>query len=130
MAAYTSETIGGDHVRRFIGGKFVQTESCFIRKGIFKHPLLVTAAGVFPYVTMLGSHCFFPLRSAFFSRPRCLGLIMKNRVNSFFSSSDQFISNFNVFNNTKITLYYNVCMRTSGDKIRISDEAEHVQSVS
>jgi len=26
----------------------------------------------------------FPLRSAFISRPRCLGLIMKNRVKSFF----------------------------------------------
>ena len=36
----------------------------------------------------------------------------------------------NVFNNIKITLYYSVCMRTSGEKARISDEAERVQSVS
>ena len=33
-------------------------------------------------------------------------------------------------NNVKITLYYSVCMRTSGEKVRISDEAERVQSVS
>jgi len=29
-----------------------------------------------------------------------------------------------------MTLYYSVCMRTSGEKVRISDEAERVQSVS
>jgi len=45
-------------------------------------------------------------------------------------SSDKLISNFNVFNNTKITLHYSVYMRTSGEKVRISDEAERVQSVS
>ena len=44
--------------------------------------------------------------------------------------SDKFISNFNVFSNTKITLYYSVYMRTSGEKVRSSDEAERVQSVS
>jgi len=33
---------------------------------------------------------------------------MKNRV--------KFISNLNVFNNIKITLYYSVYMRTSGEK--------------
>jgi len=27
LAAYTSETIGDDHVRRFVCGEFVQTES-------------------------------------------------------------------------------------------------------
>ena len=30
----------------------------------------------------------------------------------------------------KITLYFSVCMRTSGEKICISDEAERVHSVS
>jgi len=35
-----------------------------------------------------------------------------------------------VFNNIKITLHYSVYMRTSGEKVRISDEAERVQSVS
>ena len=29
----------------------------------------------------------------------------------------------------QITSYYSVCMRTSGEKERISDEAERVQSV-
>jgi len=54
---------------------------------------------------------------------------MKNRVKSFFLS-DKFMSKFTVFNNIKITLYYSVCMCTSGEKVRISDEAERVQSVS
>jgi len=40
------------------------------------------------------------------------------------------INNFNVFNNIKITLYSSVCMRTSGEKVRISDKAERVQSFS
>jgi len=44
--------------------------------------------------------------------------------------SDKLISNFNVFNNIKITLHHSVYMRTSGEKVRISDEAERVQSVS
>jgi len=44
-------------------------------------------------------------------------------------SSNKLISNFNVFNNIKITLHYSVYMRTSGEKVRISDDAEHVQSV-
>jgi len=35
-----------------------------------------------------------------------------------------------VFNNIKIILHYSVYTRTSGEKIRISDEAECVQSVS
>jgi len=35
-----------------------------------------------------------------------------------------------VFNNVKITLHYSVCMRASGEKVRVSDEAERVQSVS
>jgi len=34
-----------------------------------------------------------------------------------------------VFNNIKITLHYSVYMRTSGEKLRIPDEAERVQSV-
>ena len=44
--------------------------------------------------------------------------------------SDKLISNFNVLNNIKITLHNSVYMRTSGEKARISDEAERVQSVS
>ena len=59
----------------------------------------------------------------------CLGLIIKNRVKSVFLS-DKLINNFNVFNNTKITLNYSVYMCTSGEKVRISNEAERVQSVS
>jgi len=35
-----------------------------------------------------------------------------------------------VFNNIKVTLYNSDYMRTSGEKVRISDEAERVQSVS
>ena len=35
-----------------------------------------------------------------------------------------------MFDNLKITLCYNVHMRTSGGKVRISDEAERVKSVS
>jgi len=53
---------------------------------------------------------------------------MKNCVKSTVFLSDKFISNFNVFNNKKITLYYSVCMGTSGEKVRLSDEAERVQS--
>jgi len=41
---------------------------------------------------------------------------MKNRVKSVFLS-DKFISNFSVFSNIEITLYYSGCMRTSGDKV-------------
>jgi len=60
----------------------------------------------------------------------CLGSIMQNRVKSAFWSA-KFISNFNVFNNNrKIALYYNVCMRTSGEKVSISYETECAQSVS
>jgi len=44
--------------------------------------------------------------------------------------SDKLICNFSVFNNTKITLHYSVYMRKSIEKVRKSDEAEHVQSVS
>jgi len=54
---------------------------------------------------------------------------MKNRVKSVFGSH-KFISNFNVKNNIKITLHYCVHMRTSDEKVRISDEAERVQSFS
>ena len=51
---------------------------------------------------------------------------MKNRIKSVFLS-DKFIRNFNVFNNIKVT---SVSMPTSGEKERISDEVERVQSVS
>jgi len=76
-----------------------------------------------------GSHCFFFHPDTFFSRPVCLGLIMKNRVISVFLI-DKLISNFNVFNNIKITLHYSVYMRPSGEKVRIYDEAERVHLVS
>jgi len=62
---------------------------------------------------------------------------MKNRVKSVFDevinsleTSTKFISNFNVFNNVKITSYNSAYMRTPGEKVCISDEAERVQSVS
>ena len=35
-----------------------------------------------------------------------------------------------MFNNIKITLHYSVYKRTSGEKVRISDEAKRVQSAS
>jgi len=54
---------------------------------------------------------------------------MKIALKLFFLS-DKVISNSNVFNNIKMILNYSVCMRTSDKKIRISDEAERVQSVS
>ena len=44
--------------------------------------------------------------------------------------SDKLINNYNVLNNMKLTLHYNVCMRTSGEKVHISDEVERVQSAS
>jgi len=55
---------------------------------------------------------------------------MKNHVKSVFFEVLKFISNFNVFNNRKITLYYNVCMRTSGEKVSISYETDSVGFIS
>jgi len=62
---------------------------------------------------------------------------MKNRALSVFfevinssATSTKFISNFKVFNNIKVTLYYSAYMLTSGEKVCISDEAELVPSVS
>ena len=52
----------------------------------------------------------------------------KPREISFFCN--KLISNFNVFNDIKIILHYSVYLRTLGEKVRISDEAERVQSVS
>ena len=97
---------------------------------IFKRSLQVTSIGVFSHVTQAPTEFFFPPRSAFLGRPGCLGLIIKNRVKSRFFSSDKIISNFNVFDNIKITLYCSVRMRTSGEKVRTSDDAERVQTVS
>ena len=54
---------------------------------------------------------------------------MKNHVKSFFEVINSSATS-NVFNKVKLTLYYSVHMRTSGEKVRISDEAERVQSVS
>jgi len=34
LPAYTSETIGGDHVRRFVCGQIVQTESCTKKRSL------------------------------------------------------------------------------------------------
>ena len=65
----------------------------------------------------------------FFSRPVCLGYYEKSRDICVFGS-DKLINNFNVSSNIKIALHYSVYMRTSGEKVRISDEAKRVQSVS
>ena len=59
----------------------------------------------------------------------CLGYYEKSRDICVFWS-DKLINNFSVSNNIKITLHYSVYMRTSGEEVRISDEAEHVQPVS
>ena len=59
----------------------------------------------------------------------CPGCYEKSRDICVFGN-DELISNFTVFNNIKITLHDSVYMRTSGEKVRISDEAERVQSVS
>jgi len=62
---------------------------------------------------------------------------MKNHLKSAFfevinssATKTKNISNFNVFNNIKVTLYNSVYMRTSAEKLRISDKAERVPSVS
>jgi len=73
------------------------------RQQIFKCSLQITVASIFPHVTRAPTAAFFH-RDLFFSRPVCLGLIMKNRVNFVFFCSDKVISNFNVVNNIKITL--------------------------
>jgi len=36
----------------------------------------------------------------------------------------------NVLNNVKIALHYSVCMRTSGEKVLVSDETDRLQLVS
>ena len=71
----------------------------------------------------------FSTQICFFSRPVCLGYYEKSRDICVFWS-DKLIKNFNATSNTKITLHYSVYMRTSGEKVRISDEAERVQSAS
>jgi len=68
---------------------------------------------------------FFFTQICFFSRPGCVGLIMKNRVKSVFWS-DNFISNFNVFNNIKTTLYYSVYMRASSEKVGYAYQKQNV----
>jgi len=57
-----------------------------------------------------------------------LGYQAKSRDICVFSS-DKLISHCNKFSNIKITLHYSVFTRTSGEKVRISDEAERVKSV-
>jgi len=56
---------------------------------------------------------------------------MKNRVKSvFFEVINSSATTTCSINNVKITLHYSVYMRTSGEKVHISDEAERVQSIS
>jgi len=83
--------------------------------------------GFLPHVTTAPTEGFF--HPDLFLVDLCVQVIMKNRVKSvFFEVINS--SAFNVFNNIKITLHYIVYMRTSGQKVLISDEAERVQSVS
>jgi len=82
--------------------------------------------GVLPHVTRVPTEFFFH-PDLFFLVDLCVEVIMKNSVISVFFKV--VISNFNLFNNIKITLHYSVYMRTSGEKVRILDEAERVQSV-
>ena len=72
----------------------------------------------------------FSTQICFFSRPVCLGYYEKSRDICVFWSDKFIINNFNVFINIKITSDYSVYMRTSGEKVHISDVAERVQSVS
>ena len=72
-----------------------------------------------------GSHWGFFSPRSIFSRPVCLGYYWKSRDICVFWS-DKLINNFNLSSNTKITLHYCVYMSTSGEKVRISDEAERV----
>jgi len=81
-----------------------------------------------PHVTIAPTGVFFQ-PDLFFSRPVCLGCYEKSRDICVFRSN-KLISNFNVFNNIKITVHHSVYMPTPGEKARISDEAERVQSVS
>jgi len=55
---------------------------------------------------------------------------MSNRVKSVFFEMINSLATLNMFNNIRITLHYSVYMGTSGEQVRISDEAECVQSVS
>jgi len=75
-----------------------------------------------------GSHWGIFHPHLFFSRHVCVGYYEKSCDICVFWS-DKLISNFNLFNNIKITLHYTVYMCTS-DKVHISDEAQRVQSVS
>jgi len=77
-----------------------------------------------------GSHWgFFPPKSVFSSTCVSRFNYEKSREICVFWS-DKLISIFNLFSNIKTTLHYSVYMRTSGEKVRISDYAESVQSVS
>jgi len=84
--------------------------------------------GVLAHGTRAPTEGFFH-PDLFFSRPVCLGYYEKSCDTCVFWS-DKLIHNFNVSSNIKITLHYSVCMCTSVEKVRISDEAEGVQSVS
>jgi len=65
-----------------------------------------------------GFHWGFFHPGLFFSRPVCPGYYEKSREVCVFWS-DKLISNFNVFNNIKVTLHYSVYMRTSGESTHI-----------
>ena len=67
------------------------------------------------------SHWGFFHPDLFFRQPGCAGLIMKNRVKSVFfevinssATTAKFTSNFNVFNNIKMTLYNSKGIRKWG----------------
>ena len=93
----------------------------------FKCSLQVTVVGVLPHVNR-ASHWGFFQPDLYFSRPVCLGLIMTNRVKSVFF---EVINSSATWYQYKDTLHYSVyIMRTSGEKVRISDKAERIQSVS
>ena len=84
--------------------------------------------GVLPHVTRAPTECFFHPDLRFLST--CVSRLLWKITSYLCFWSGKLISNFNVFNNIKITFHYSICMRTSGEKVRISDEAERVQSVS
>ena len=71
----------------------------------------------------------FSTQICFFSRPVCLGCYEKSRDICVLWEY-KLINNFSVSSNIKKALHYSVYMSTSGEKVRISDEAECVQSVS
>jgi len=83
--------------------------------------------GVLSHVTRASTEVLF--HPDLFFKSRCVSRFNheKSREICIFWSHKH-ISNFSVYK--KINVHYSVYMRTSGEKVRISDEAERVQSVS